>query len=297
MGFEATDRRAYLQGLRERAVERMRADEAEVRPVSRRDSLRWLGLGAMAVVAAKPMRAMEATGMLRARSEMSGSLRYPAPQYGVPAMPLPSVPFEIADDGKGLKAWGSVAEIAESRAELGDVKRWTKDYVTLIPPDGKMYQYADPKTYDAKVILYRPEGESKAHALAVVASHASGRTYAIAGGQQFYTEDADGLWSFAFDGYTLVVRRSLLEVKGADEESMEKAIHELAKKTKDAQLGHDAGLYAEIDTSQVMRGGGSGGSLMMYVSVKDGRADMQSYSMGRFVVDWRTKKVTYPVTP
>src|ERR1700742_3146286 len=83
----------YLLRLRERALSRMRQDEhvtgiagsdVSSSVMSRRSSLRMIGLAAAGMAA----------GALRARANGVASLRSAAPQYGAPTWPGPGVAFE-----------------------------------------------------------------------------------------------------------------------------------------------------------------------------------------------------------
>jgi hypothetical protein len=295
-------RRQVLRDLRQHALARVREDEAaiasDLKLVSRRQSLRWMGLAAVAAAAGlKPLRASgEGRGRLAARAEAAASGRIPAPQYGVPALPQPSVPYESAGEVK--RRWGGDVQTVETRPALADEFHWTHDYVTLIPADGKARQWTDQNGSEAKVIFYK-EHERKAHALEAVASHATGKTYIVPGGQSFYVEDSDDLWSFLLlPDKSIVVRKSFFRVDGADAASLTRAIQGFAKKVSDSDLKNGEKEAADIDLSDVLSGKSSPYPMIGSVKASDGKATVYMYGpSGTFTVDWKLNKLVDAPAP
>jgi hypothetical protein len=190
MAFDATDgameRRAYLQRLRELAMERMRADELAVaepglvKPVSRRESLRWLGMAAVGVAAGvRPLRALAegATGVLAERAAGVGSSRYPAPQYGAPSWYAPREPYPAPPvQGK----------VTMSRTELGDVKNWRDVAVHVVSEKDRM-DWISYSPVPAKEGYYSDGWGGGTNALLAIADPNTDFAYILHANQSFYT--------------------------------------------------------------------------------------------------------------
>ncbi len=299
--IETAGRRQYLLRLRERAMERMRVDERAVAgnvdsiAVSRRDSLRWLGLAALAAASgARPLRALaegaaDAGGVLGARAGMVGSLRVPAPQYGVPALPQPGVPFEKGSDAP--KLWGGTVQTAKTRSELGEADRWVKDYTTVVEADGEAVTgFSDRRGHQSRVIFYQGPWD-KQHALNAISMQRSRITYIAPGGQSFYIEDNGELWAFLIEGTKLYLRKSLFRMKSSDD-ALADAIHGFVHDVSDKQLRWDEYKTAAIDLGGVSKGDAWVGN----VSASNGKATIWCYSPpGIFTVDWKAGKLVASV--
>jgi hypothetical protein len=303
MAFDVMGRRAYLRRLRERAMERMRVDELAVavpeaaKPVSRRDSLRWLGMAAVASVAGtRPLRALaeNANGLLAERAAGVGSSRYPAPQYGVPAMAQPSVPYEEGNHAPTL--WGGAVQTARTRGELGEPERWVRDGVQVIPGDGGAGFPGGEQRVKAWVIFYAGPWEHP-HALQVVVNWNTNRAYVASGGQYFYVEEDGQLWGFLIRGKQLFLRKSFYgkKVSGAAEDELTAALHGFLQEVSDVELLAEEKTTAVIDLSGVVKGDGTGDPMITSVSAKQGRVTVLSgWSAYNFTVDLKTKKLILP---
>lgn len=189
MAFDATDgameRRAYLQRLRELAMERMRADELAVaepglvKPVSRRESLRWLGMAAVGVAAGvRPLRALAegATGVLAERAAGVGSSRYPAPQYGAPSWYAPHEPDEPLT---------VAVKVTRSRSELGDVKLWQTTWAQVVSEKSKE-RGMGLISVEAQEGYYEDGWGGGTHALLALADPDAKFAYILRANQSFY---------------------------------------------------------------------------------------------------------------
>lgn len=178
MAFDGTERREYLQRLRERAMERMRADELAVaaergvRPVSRRESLRWIGMAAVATVPAIAALARPQSAFAAApASGRSGAPQYGAPSWVAPRQPYPIVPVP--------------SNVTKSRGELADVKIWRDTWVQVFSEKVQrggmgLTQVA------AKEGFYADGWGGGTHALLAVADPVAGYDYILRGNQTFY---------------------------------------------------------------------------------------------------------------
>ena len=293
----AGSRREFLAGLRARAVERMRAEEqaANVSSVlavpTRRDSLRWMGFAALAGAAGlSPLRASGArVGALAARSEGVGSGRVPAPQYGVPGFPEPTVPFEPMG-GESSRVHGKVFT-AVDRRELGKAGNWVKEYAVVIPADGTVTSGFSPGAVETRVIEYELRSGEK-QTLEAISDAGSGMVYIVPGGHDFYVEDAGEMWGFLFSGESLTIRRSYLRMKRGDG-GLDAAIGVFAEKVKDKELEKAAKDAPQIATGYLARRGGGWGFIWR-VRAQDGVADIQLAGGGMGVhlrVDWKNAKL------
>jgi len=178
---EATERRAYLQRLRERAVERMRADELAFSPqrkaqaVSRRESLRWLGMAAVTVVPA--VAALVRTDKALAAEPLSS--RSGAPQYGAPSWYAPREPYPAPPvQGK----------VTMSRNELGNVKNWHSVYVDVASEKRKSSWTSPDRVAVRAMEGYYSDGwGGGTNRLVAVADPDSEFAYIVRGDQSFYT--------------------------------------------------------------------------------------------------------------
>jgi hypothetical protein len=217
MAFDAMDdameRRAYLQRLRERAMERMRADELAVAgaveskpvayPMTRRDSLRWLGMAAVGVIpVVAALVRTESALAAEPLSSRSGAPQYGAPSWYAPREPYPAPPVE--------------GKVTTSRTELGDVKTWHDVDVHVVSEKDKR-DWISYSPVAAKVGYYSDGWGGGTNALLAIADSTMDLAYILHANQSFYTVVNSDMCGCLLGSGVLFVQGSLFQRKGGRE--------------------------------------------------------------------------------